>query len=115
MDPLTWAAIGMLVASLAISVATASKAQKPKQSGISDMNIPQVDEGTAQAGFFGDCWTGDWMVLWVGNLRTSKIKSSSGKGFSKYKKLVKKMVVISMGMNGYIPGYGEFIKGKLNR
>lgn len=114
MDPLTWAAIAMLVASIAISVATANKAQAPKVATMDDMNIPQVDEGTPQAVFFGDCWTADWMVLWTGNLRTTKIKSKSGKeGITKFaKKALKVIVVVNTFMLGDYTGY---IKGKLNR
>lgn len=96
MDPLTWYAIGMLVTSLAISVAMANKAEKPKAATLEDMNIPQVDEGTAQTVFFGDCWTGDWMVLWTGNLRTTKIKSNGGKkSITHYVKKALKVVVIA--------------------
>lgn len=84
----------MLVASLAISVSLANKAEQPKAASIDDMNIPQVDEGTEQAVFFGDCWTGDWMVLWTGNLRTTKIKSNGGKkSISHYAKKALKFVV----------------------
>lgn len=109
MDPLTWAAIGMLVASLAISISTANKAEKPKVATLDDMGIPQVDEGTAQAVFFGDCWTGDWMVLWTGNLRTSKIKSSGGKkGISHYtKKALKVIVKVNVAMSA--PGAKELL------
>lgn len=84
----------MLVASLAISISMANKAEAPKASTLNDMGIPQVDEGTAQTVFFGDCWTGDWMVLWTGNLRTTKIKSNGGKkSISHYAKKYLKVVV----------------------
>ena len=39
-----------------------------------DWNFPQIDEGTPQCVFFGDCWTEDWQVLAYGNYRTTEIK-----------------------------------------
>lgn len=44
-----------------------------------EFDFPQVDEGTPQCVFFGDCWTGDWTVLAVGNYRTTSISTKSGK------------------------------------
>lgn len=49
------------------------KPQAPKPASLSDFDFPQVDEGTPQAVFFGDCWTEGWMVLWYGNLRSAKV------------------------------------------
>lgn len=80
MEPITWIAIAMLVSSLVIQVALAEKGTgDPKKHSMEEMNIPQAEEGTPQAVFFGDCWTSSWFVLWYGNLRTSKIKSKGGK------------------------------------
>lgn len=71
--------IYMMIASLVISVALAPKVQAPKPAAFEDIEFPQADEGTPQAVFFGDCWSGDWMVLTVGNYRTKPIKSDAGK------------------------------------
>lgn len=79
MEPMTWIAIAMAVASIIMSVALAPKAAEAKPSTFDDMNMPQVDEGTPQTVIFGTCWTEDWMVLWTGNFRTKKIKASQGK------------------------------------
>lgn len=79
MEPMTWIAIAMLVASLITSVALAPKPAEAKPSTFSDLNIPQVEEGTPQAVFFGTCWTEDWMVTWSGNFRTKKVKAKQGK------------------------------------
>ncbi len=79
MEPMTWIAIAMAVASLIISVALAPKPKDTPPSTFNDMNIPQVDEGTPQAVFFGTCWTEDWMVTWSGNFRTKKVKAKQGK------------------------------------
>lgn len=46
----------------------------------SEIDFPQADEGTPQAVFFGECWTQDWMVLGVGNYRTTPIMSDSRGG-----------------------------------
>jgi hypothetical protein len=77
-DPVTINLI-IMVASMAISYLNRPKAQKPKPAGLGDLDMPVPDEGTPQAVFFGDCWTGDWQVLSFGRFRTSKIKSKSGK------------------------------------
>ncbi|ALT58008.1 tail assembly chaperone [Pseudomonas phage SM1] len=71
---LAWIAI-----SYYINKAIAPKPDKPKPAALSDWNFPQFEEGTPQAVVFGDVWTEDWMVLGLGNYRTSKIKTKSGK------------------------------------
>lgn len=72
-------AIIMLVASFVISAAIAPKAQQPKPTAFEDIDFPQAEEGTPQAVFFGDCWSGDWTVGAVGNYRTTPVKSGSSK------------------------------------
>ncbi len=52
------------------------KPQRQAPASLEDFDFPQVEEGTPQAVFFGDCWTQGWMILWYGNLRTTKIKKS---------------------------------------
>lgn len=52
---------------------------KPPEA-LEEIDFPQADEGTPQAVFFGDCWSEDWMVLAVGNYRTSPIMSEGGGG-----------------------------------
>ena len=69
-----WALV-FLVASTAIKALT-MKPQKVKPAALEDFDIPQVDEGTPQAVYFGDCWTDGWFVLWYGNFRTTKITKS---------------------------------------
>lgn len=77
MDPVTYFII--VVASIIISSALAPKPPVPEPAALADFDFPTYDEGTPQAVFFGDCWTSDWMVLGVGNYRTSPIKSKGGK------------------------------------
>lgn len=72
-------AVGMLVASYFIQTLIAPKPETPKPATLEDFDLPQVEEGTAQAVIFGDVWCPDWHVLWYGNLRTSAIKSKGGK------------------------------------
>jgi len=62
-----------MVASTAIQ-ALLVKPQKVKPAALEDFDFPQAQEGTPQAVYFGDCWTDGWMVLWYGNMRTTKIK-----------------------------------------
>jgi hypothetical protein len=74
-----WWALAMLVVSIIIQVALAPKPAEAKPATLSDFDIPQVDEGTPQAVFFGECWSGDWQVLAYGNFRTKKVKAKQGK------------------------------------
>ncbi len=69
-----WALV-FLVASTAIQ-AILMKPQRQAPASLEDFDFPQVEEGTPQAVFFGDCWTQGWMILWYGNLRTTKIKKA---------------------------------------
>jgi hypothetical protein len=73
-----WALV-LLVASTIITMILMPKPEAPKPAALEEFDFPQFEEGTAQAVFFGDCWTEGWMVLWYGNYRTKEIKSSSGK------------------------------------
>lgn len=72
-------AIFMLIASYVISAATAPKPQDAAPTAFADIDFPQADEGTPQAVIFGDCWSGDWMVLAVGNYRVDEIHAGGGK------------------------------------
>ena len=79
MDPVTIIfAVGLLVASYALTSLTARKPPNAKPAALEDFDFPQIDEGTPQAIIFGDCWCDDWMVLWYGNLEVEPFKSSSG-------------------------------------
>lgn len=72
-------AIFYLVASYVISYAMQPKQQGALPTAFEDIDFPQADEGTPQAVVFGDCWSGDWMVLAVGNYRVEEIKQKGGK------------------------------------
>lgn len=72
-------ALYFLIASLVISYALAPKAQSRAPENFSDIEFPQVDEGTPQAVIFGDCWSGDWTVIGLGNYRTTEIRGGGGK------------------------------------
>jgi hypothetical protein len=71
--------IAILVISIYVSVSMAPKPETPRATAFEDIDFPQVDEGTPQAVIFGDCWSGDWTVLAVGNYRTTAIRSKGGK------------------------------------
>lgn len=71
-------ALVMLAISLIVSYAMMPKAQVPKPAAFDEFEFPQSDEGAPQCVIFGECWTGDWMVLDVGNYRTTAIRKSSG-------------------------------------
>jgi hypothetical protein len=77
-------AIGLLVISYAITALTAKKpvSTDAKPATFQDFNFPQHKEGTPQAIIFGDCWSGDWMILHTGNFKSEAIRKkpqSSGK------------------------------------
>lgn len=74
---IAYALVSMAV-SYVISAAMAPKPVPPEAAGIKDFDFPQVDEGTSQAVIFGDCWSGDWCILGLGNFSTSAIKKSGG-------------------------------------
>jgi len=75
---LIWA-IGMLIASYAIQALLTPKPETPKPAALEDFDFPQIEEGTPQSVIFGDVWVSDWMVIWFGNMRSSAVKSGSGK------------------------------------
>lgn len=72
-------AIYLLIASFVISMALAPKIKPPAPTAFEDIDFPQADEGTPQAVIFGDCWSGDWTVLAVGDYRTEGIEGEGGK------------------------------------
>lgn len=71
--------LAAMLASYLLSTLLRPKPKVPDPAEMKDFNIPQANEGTPQCVFFGDCWTGDWMVLGIGNFRTEPIKSDGGK------------------------------------
>lgn len=77
MEPLT--ALLLLVVSAVISYSMMPKVQPPEPAAFEDFNFPQSEEGTPQCVIFGDCWSEDWMVLAVGNYRTTEIRKDGGK------------------------------------
>lgn len=74
-----WVQLAVMVVMLVLSVALAPKPPQQKPAVLSDFDFPQMDEGTPQCVVFGDCWTGGWMVLSYGNLRSQPIKSGGKK------------------------------------
>lgn len=69
----------VVVATVLLSFALAPKQVPPKPTAFEDIDFPQAEEGTPQAVYFGDCWSSDWMVLAVGNYRTTEITRDGGK------------------------------------
>jgi len=77
MDPFTIALV-LMVASYTITALT-TKTVKREPGSLEDFDFPQIEEGTPHAIFFGDCWTAGWLVIWYGNMRTTKIKGGGKK------------------------------------
>lgn len=76
-----WEAFFYLVASIAISMIFAPKNNQNSTppAAMEDFDFPQEEEGTPQAVYFGECWSKAWMVLDVGDFRTTEIKKKGGK------------------------------------
>lgn len=68
----------LMFASFAITALLAPN-QRIEAATLEDFDFPQVEEGTEQAVFFGDCWTAGWQVVWWGNMRTKKIRKGGKK------------------------------------
>lgn len=80
-----WNFIIMLALMVVSAVITSLTAKNPtvnnaQPAQLSDFNVPQIAEGTAQAVVFGDVWLTDWMVLYYGNLRSEPIYAPKSGG-----------------------------------
>lgn len=71
--------LAFMIASYAIQTLLTPKPDVPKKATLEDFDFPQMEEGTPQSVVFGDVWIEDFYVLWYGNMRTSPIKTKSGK------------------------------------
>lgn len=72
-------ALYFMIASIVLTAVLAPKAQIAPPVSFDEIDFPQVDEGTPQSVFFGDCWTDNWLVISVGNYRTQGLKAKGGK------------------------------------
>lgn len=72
-------ALYFLIASVVLQLALTPKQQGQPPTAFEDIDFPQADEGTPQAVVWGDCWSGDWTVLAVGNYAVEEIHSGGGK------------------------------------
>jgi len=79
MDPMTWWLIGSLIISLWLGVRAARAAKQQSNIQAGQIEAPQSVEGTPQGVIFGDAWISSWMVLAMGNERTTPIKVKTGK------------------------------------
>jgi len=74
-----WLNLFLMLVSYFVSASAASKPPKPKPVALEEIEFPQFEEGTPVEVIFGDVWTESWMVLGVGNYRTTEIRSKGGK------------------------------------
>lgn len=70
-----WESLIYLVISSVLSYALMPKAKAPEPAAFEDLDVPQIEEGTAQGVVFGDCWVKSWQVLGLGNFKTMPIKA----------------------------------------
>ena len=66
-------AIVLLIASYVITALITPKPKDATPSTLKDFDVPTIDEGTPQCVVFGDCWSGDWTVLWYGDFDVQPI------------------------------------------
>lgn len=66
--------LAIMLVALVISYVLQPKPPTPKPAAFDEFDFPQSTEGTAQCVIFGDVWVDDWMVLGVGNYRTTPIQ-----------------------------------------
>lgn len=70
--------LALMIVSATITALTAKRpavTPDPAPSLLSDFQIPNITEGTAQTVVFGDVWLTSWQVLWYGDLETEAIKA----------------------------------------
>lgn len=79
MDPYTWVYIIIMVLSLAISLSMRPKTQNAKPPSVEEFDAPTIDEGTDIQWLHGECWVAMPNLGYWGNLRTTPIKTKSGK------------------------------------
>jgi len=74
-----WEFFIILVVSALVSTALAPKQVTPKPADLSDVDAPTAEEGRPIPVVFGTVLVSGPNVLWYGDLRTSAIKTKSGK------------------------------------
>jgi hypothetical protein len=72
-------AIALLVASYVITTLITPKTTNTNApSLLQDFQFPTTAEGTPKTVIFGDCWSGDWTVLWYGDFDVQPIPAPGG-------------------------------------
>lgn len=74
-----WSAIIMLAISYLVTNAMTPKSntQSQKPAAFEEFEFPQSEEGSPQCVVFGEVWSSDWMVLDVGNYRSTAITKTT--------------------------------------
>lgn len=75
---MVWVQLLWFVVTTVISIALAPKPKAPRQAAIDDFAFPTAEEGRPIPVVFGTVDISGANVLWYGDLRTTKIKKSSG-------------------------------------
>lgn len=79
MDPYTWVYLILMVVSLAISLSMRPKSQNTKPPAVEEFDAPIIEEGADIQWLHGECWLKAPNLGWWGNLRTTPIRTKSGK------------------------------------
>jgi len=79
MDPGTWIYLIMLVVGTAYSMSNQPKQEKPTALTLDDAKIPSAEIGKSIPVLFGTREINDANVVWYGHLRTTAVKTKSGK------------------------------------
>jgi hypothetical protein len=73
--------VALLIASVVLTALITPKTKNtgPTPNTLQDFQVPTTAEGTPKAVIFGDCWSGDWTVLWYGDFDVRPIPGPGGK------------------------------------
>lgn len=71
--------IVIMIVAAVVAASMAPKPPVPKPAALSDLDVPQAEEGKPIPKVFGTCWVRDPNVLWYGDLATTPIKQKTGK------------------------------------
>lgn len=71
--------LAIFIVSMILSIALAPKPPKPAPASIQDFDVPTAEEGRPIPVVFGTVLITGANVIWYGDLRTSPIKTKSGK------------------------------------
>lgn len=74
-----WQLVALWVVSMALTYLLAPKPADAEEPKFGELEVPTADQSRSIPVIFGTVWIKDPNVVWYGDLKTKKIKSSEGK------------------------------------